>query len=85
MNAGNIYKKTELATKRIVLSVANALGTKDTLDGDALVNFVNNIEPFALKKSTNNTDSEDTEGVNDIDIVNDSSEDITEEVSEDKE
>lgn len=84
VNAGNIYKKTELATKRIVLSVANALGTKDTLDGDALVNFVNNIEPFALKKSINNTDLEDTEGVNDIDIVNDNSEDITEEVSEDK-
>ena len=51
VNAGNIYKKTELATRRIVLSVANALGVKDTLDGEALVNFVENIEPYAVKKS----------------------------------
>jgi hypothetical protein len=51
VNAGNIYKKTELATRRIVLSVANALGVKDTLEGEALVNFVENIEPYAVKKS----------------------------------
>ena len=51
VNAGNIYKKTALATRRIVLSVANALGVKDTLAGEALVNFVENIEPYAVKKS----------------------------------
>lgn len=51
VNAGNIYKKTELATRRIVLSVANTLGVKDTLEGEALVNFVENIEPYAVKKS----------------------------------
>lgn len=51
VNAGNIYKKTELVTRRIVLSVANALGVKDTLEGEALVNFVENIEPYAVKKS----------------------------------
>lgn len=55
VNAGNIYKKTELATRRIVLSVANALGVKDTLEGEALVNFVENIEPYAVKKSVENS------------------------------
>ena len=55
VNAGNIYKKTELATRRIVLSVANALGVKDTLEGEALVNFVENIEPYAVKKSVKNS------------------------------
>lgn len=55
VNAGNIYKKTELATRRIVLSVANALGVKDTLEGEALVNFVENIEPYAVKKNVENS------------------------------
>lgn len=55
VNAGNIYKKTELATRRIVLSVANALGVKDILEGEALVNFVENIEPYAVKKNVENS------------------------------
>lgn len=55
VNVGNIYKKTELATRRIVLSVANALGVKDTLEGEALVNFVENIEPYAVKKNVENS------------------------------
>ena len=64
VNAGNIYKKTELATRRIVLSVANALGVKDTLEGEALVNFVENIEPYAVKKSVENS-SDSVSGDND--------------------
>lgn len=64
VNAGNIYKKTELATRRIVLSVANALGVKDTLEGEALVNFVENIEPYAVKKSVE-TSSDSVIGDND--------------------
>lgn len=68
VNAGNIYKKTELATRRIVLSVANALGVKDTLDGEALVNFVENIEPYAVKKSVENS-SDSVSGDNDTSEV----------------
>ena len=68
VNAGNIYKKTELATRRIVLSVANALGVKDTLEGEALVNFVENIEPYAVKKSVE-TSSDSVIGVNDTSEV----------------
>ena len=68
VNAGNIYKKTELATRRIVLSVANALGVKDTLDGEALVNFVENIEPYAVKKSVE-TSSDSVIGDNDTSEV----------------
>lgn len=68
VNAGNIYKKTELATRRIVLSVANALGVKDTLDGEALVNFVENIEPYAVKKSVE-TSSDSVSGDNDTSEV----------------
>jgi len=64
VNAGNIYKKTELATRRIVLSVANALGVKDTLEGEALVNFVENIEPYAVKKNVENS-SDSISGDND--------------------
>ena len=62
VNAGNIYKKTELATRRIVLSVANALGVKDTLEGEALVNFVENIEPYAVRKSVENSSNSDVNG-----------------------
>lgn len=68
VNAGNIYKKTELATRRIVLSVANALGVKDTLEGEALVNFVENIEPYAVKKSVE-TSSDSAIGDNDTSEV----------------
>lgn len=68
VNAGNIYKKTELATRRIVLSVANALGVKDTLEGEALVNFVENIEPYAVKKSVE-TSSDSVIGDNDTSEV----------------
>lgn len=68
VNAGNIYKKTELATRRIVLSVANVLGVKDTLDGEALVNFVENIEPYAVKKSVE-TSSDSVIGDNDTSEV----------------
>jgi len=68
VNAGNIYKKTELATRRIVLSVANALGVKDTLEGEALVNFVENIEPYAVKKSVE-TSSDSVSGDNDTSEV----------------
>lgn len=68
VNAGNIYKKTELATRRIVLSVANALGVKDTLEGEALVNFVGNIEPYAVKKSVE-TSSDSVIGDNDTSEV----------------
>lgn len=68
VNAGNIYKKTELATRRIVLSVANALGVKDTLEGEALVNFVENIEPYAVKKNVENS-SDSVSGVNDTSEV----------------
>lgn len=68
VNAGNIYKKTELATRRIVLSVANALGVKDTLEGEALVNFVENIEPYAVKKSVENS-SDSVIGDNDTSEV----------------
>lgn len=68
VNAGNIYKKTELATRRIVLSVANALGVKDTLEGEALVNFVENIEPYAVKKSVENS-SDSVSGDNDTSEV----------------
>ena len=68
VNAGNIYKKTELATRRIVLSVANALGVKDTLEGEALVNFVENIEPYAVKKNVENS-SDSVSGDNDTSEV----------------
>lgn len=68
VNAGNIYKKTELATRRIVLSVANALGVKDTLEGEALVNFVENIEPYAVKKNVENS-SDSVIGDNDTSEV----------------
>lgn len=68
VNAGNIYKKTELATRRVVLSVANALGVKDTLEGEALVNFVENIEPYAVKKSVE-TSSDSVIGDNDTSEV----------------
>lgn len=68
VNVGNIYKKTELATRRIVLSVANALGVKDTLEGEALVNFVENIEPYAVKKSVE-TSSDSVIGDNDTSEV----------------
>lgn len=68
VNAGNIYKKTELATRRIVLSVANALGVKDTLEGEALVNFVENIEPYAVKKNVENS-SDGVSGDNDTSEV----------------
>ena len=68
VNAGNIYKKTELATRRIVLSVANALGVKDTLEGEALVNFVENIEPYAVKKNVENS-SDSMSGDNDTSDV----------------
>lgn len=68
VNAGNIYKKTELATRRIVLSVANALGVKDTLEGEALVNFVENIEPYAVKRSVE-TSSDSVIGDNDTSEV----------------
>lgn len=68
VNAGNIYKKTELATRRIVLSVANALGVKDTLEGEALVNFVENIEPYAVKKNVENS-SDSISGDNDTSEV----------------
>lgn len=68
VNAGNIYKKTELATRRIVLSVANALGVKDTLEGEALVNFVENIESYAVKKSVE-TSSDSVIGDNDTSEV----------------
>lgn len=68
VNAGNIYKKTELATRRIVLSVANALGVKDTLEGEALVNFVENIEPYAVKKNIENS-SDSVSGDNDTSEV----------------
>lgn len=68
VNAGNIYKKTELVTRRIVLSVANALGVKDTLEGEALVNFVENIEPYAVKKSVENS-SDSVSGDNDTSEV----------------
>ena len=66
VNAGNIYKKTELATRRIVLSVANALGVKDTLECEALVNFVENIEPYAVKKNVENSSDS---GIGDNDTV----------------
>lgn len=68
VNAGNIYNKTELATRRIVLSVANALGVKDTLEGEALVNFVENIEPYAVKKNVENS-SDSVIGDNDTSEV----------------
>lgn len=68
VNAGNIYKKTELATRRIVLSVANALGVKDTLEGEALVNFVENIEPYDVKKNVENS-SDSVIGDNDTSEV----------------
>ena len=68
VNAGNIYNKTELATRRIVLSVANALGVKDTLEGEALVNFVENIEPYAVKKNVENS-SDSVSGDNDTSEV----------------
>lgn len=68
VNAGNIYKKTELATRRIVLSVVNALGVKDTLEGEALVNFVENIEPYAVKKNVENS-SDSVSGDNDTSEV----------------
>ena len=68
VNAGNIYKKTELATRRIVLSVANVLGVKDTLEGEALVNFVENIEPYAVKKNVENS-SDSVIGDNDTSEV----------------
>ena len=68
VNAGNIYKKTELATRRIVLSVANALGVKDTLESEALVNFVENIEPYAVKKNVENS-SDSVIGDNDTSEV----------------
>ena len=68
VNAGNIYKKTELATRRIVLSVANALGVKDTLECEALVNFVENIEPYAVKKNVENS-SDSVIGDNDTSEV----------------
>ena len=68
VNDGNIYKKTELATRRIVLSVANALGVKDTLEGEALINFVENIEPYAVKKNVENS-SDSVSGDNDTSEV----------------
>nr|DAQ48205.1 MAG TPA: hypothetical protein [Bacteriophage sp.] len=42
--ASNIYNKTELVIRSIVLKVANSLGIEDELDGEELRNFIENIK-----------------------------------------
>ena len=44
IDAGSVYKKTELAVKRIVLKVSKTLGIEDELDGIALKNYIENIK-----------------------------------------
>lgn len=44
IDAGSVYKKTELAVKRIVLKVSKTLGIEDELGGVALKNYIENIK-----------------------------------------
>lgn len=44
IDAGSVYKKTELAVKRIVLKVSKTLGIEDELGGIALKNYIENIK-----------------------------------------
>lgn len=44
IDAGSVYKKTELAVKRIVLKVSKTLGIEDELSGVALKNYIENIK-----------------------------------------
>lgn len=46
-----MYKKTELAIKRIVLKVSKVLGTEDELSGVALENYIENIKSCENKSS----------------------------------
>lgn len=50
-DAGSVYKKTELAIKRIVLKVSKVLGIEDELSGVALENYIENIKSCENKSS----------------------------------
>ena len=51
VDAGSVYKKTELAIKRIVLKVSKVLGIEDELSGVALENYIENIKSCENKSS----------------------------------
>ena len=60
VDAGSVYKKTELAIKRIVLKVSKVLGTEDELSGVALENYIENIKSCENKSSVKEGCVEDT-------------------------